>query len=169
MIELRQDVLPLLDEYINTQYEWIRLGWIPDTERWDSQRKSRYWNGIPLGKFRERYPMTMLTLEEGVADNALRQELLLYYEREREAIQDQKEPDILQRMRLPCLLSQFYHFSLYVCRWRSSSQNIIEIRFRNAHSLIERLLGHLRIFDFLYKELAKCGLLAFNYLLSPPY
>ena len=111
MIEHRQDVLPLLEEYIATQYEWIRLVWIPNTERWDSQRQSLYWDGIPIGKFRERDPMTMLTLEEGVSDNALRQELFLYYERERKAIQDQKEPDILQRMRLPCLLSQLEQLS----------------------------------------------------------
>ena len=101
MIEHRQDVLPLLEEYINTQYELMRMRWIPDTERWDSLRQSLYWNGVPIGKFRERDLMTMLTLEEGVSDKALRQELFLYYERERKTIQDQKEPDILQRMRFP--------------------------------------------------------------------
>lgn len=111
MIEQRQDVLHLLEEYINTQYEWTRQHWIPDTERWDSQRQSLYWNGVPIGKFRERDSMTMLTLEEGVSDNALRRELLLYYERERKAIQDQKEPDILQQMRLPHLQSQLEQLS----------------------------------------------------------
>ena len=111
MIEHRQDVLPLLEEYINTQYELMRMRWIPDTERWDSLRQSLYWNGVPIGKFRERDLMTMLTLEEGVSDKALRQELFLYYERERKTIQDQKEPDILQRMRLPCLLSQLEQLS----------------------------------------------------------
>lgn len=111
MIEQSQDVLHLLEEYINTQYEWTRQRWIPDTERWDSQRQSLYWNGVPLGKFRERDSMTMLTLEEGVSDSALRQELLVYYERERKAIQDQKEPDILQQMRLPHLQSQLEQLS----------------------------------------------------------
>ena len=111
MIEQRQDVLHLLEEYINTQYEWTRQRWIPDTERWDIQRQSLYWNGVPIGKFRERDSMTMLTLEEGVSDNALRRELLLYYERERKAIQDQKEPDIFQQMRLPHLQSQLEQLS----------------------------------------------------------
>ena len=67
MISHRNDVITLLEEYINTQREQTYQFWMSDAEEWSQDRQSLYMDGIVLGKFREGDPMTMQTLEKGVS------------------------------------------------------------------------------------------------------
>ena len=112
MIEHRQEVIFLLDEYIKTQQEWIHQAWIPDLDKWNSDRQRLYWDGIVFGKFRERDPLTMQTLEKGVSDTALQEELCTYFSRKIKEIKDSTEPDILQRYMLPTLQNKYSQLSL---------------------------------------------------------
>ena len=112
MIEHRQEVIFLLDEYIKTQREWIHQAWIPDLDKWNSDRQRLYWDGIVFGKFRERDPLTMQTLEKGVSDTALQEELCTYFSRKIKEIKDSTEPDILQRYMLPTLQNKYSQLSL---------------------------------------------------------
>lgn len=112
MIEHRQEVIFLLDEYIKTQREWIHQAWIPDLAMWNSDRQRLYWDGIVFGKFRERDPLTMQTLEKGVSDTALQEELCTYFSRKIREIKDSTAPDILQRYMLPNLQNKYSQLSL---------------------------------------------------------
>lgn len=111
MIEHRQEVIFLLDEYIKTQREWIHQAWIPDLDKWNSDRQRLYWDGIVIGKFRERDPLTMQTLEKGVSDAALQEELCTYFSRKIKEIKDSPEPDILQRYMFPDLQNKYRQLS----------------------------------------------------------
>lgn len=112
MIENRQEVIFLLDEYIKTQREWIHQSFVPDLARWGSKRQSLYWNGIVLGKFRERDPLTMQTLEKQVSDTALQEELSIFFSREIKTIMDTAKPDILQERMLPKFKKQYKQLSV---------------------------------------------------------
>ena len=112
MIEHRQEVSFLLDEYIKTQREWIHQTWIPDLDKWNSNRQRLYWDGIAFGKFREKDPLTMQTLEKGVSDDALQEELRTYFSRKIKEIKNSTEPDILQRYMLSDLQNKYSQLSL---------------------------------------------------------
>ena len=107
MIEKRQEIIFVLDEYIKAQREWIHQTWVPDLARWSTKRQSLYWNGIVLGKFRERDPLTMQILEKQVSDTALQEELCIFFSRKIKTIMDTAKPDILQEQMLPKLKKQY--------------------------------------------------------------
>ena len=107
MIEQRREILPLLEEYINTQREQIYQFWSSDAKEWGNERQAFYMNGIVLGKFREGDPMTMQALEKGVSDTALQEEIHLHFEREIKARKAIAEPDIMQKRMLPVLQKQY--------------------------------------------------------------
>ena len=107
MIEKRQEIIFVLDEYIKAQREWIHQTWVPDLARWSTKRQSLYWNGIVLGKFRERDPLTMQILEKQVSDTALQEELCIFFSRKIKTIMDTAKPDILQERMLPKLKKQY--------------------------------------------------------------
>lgn len=111
MIEQRQEIISLLDEYIKTQREWIHQTWISDINQWSNKRQNLYWNGIVLGKFREKDPLTMQTLENGVSDTALQEELCIYFGRKIKEIKDSSKPDALQERMLPILQKQYRQLS----------------------------------------------------------
>lgn len=112
MIRHRNDVITLLEEYINTQREQTYQFWMSDAEEWSQGRQSLYMDGIVLGKFREGDPTTMQTLEKGVSDAALQQELHTYFSKKIKEIKGPTEPDILQRHMLPSLQNQYSQLSL---------------------------------------------------------
>ena len=92
MIESKNDILPLLNEYISTQHEWVYQFWMEDTEKWSCKRQAIYSNGIVLGKFREGDNLTIKTLKIGVSDTALRNEIRQYYERKIKAQKELEHP-----------------------------------------------------------------------------
>ena len=111
MIEQRQEIIFLLDEYIKTQRKWIHHTWIPDLDQWSSEQQRLYWDGVVLGKFRERDPLTIQTLEKGVSDTALHEELCIYFGRKIKEIQDSSKPDVLQKRILHSLQNQYRQLS----------------------------------------------------------
>ena len=67
MIEQRQEVLHLFDDYLIAEHERICQYWAPEAAQWSAKKYNMYVNGAVLGKFREKDPMTMNILEEGVS------------------------------------------------------------------------------------------------------
>ena len=96
MIESKNDILPLLNEYIRTQYEWVYQFWMEDAEKWSGKRQAIYINGIVLGKFREGDNLTIETLKRGVSNITLHNEIHQYYVRKVKAQKELEHPDIFQ-------------------------------------------------------------------------
>lgn len=97
MINSRNDIILLLDEYINTQYDWVCQFLGAGIEPWSSERQAMYTNGVVLGKFRECDIQTVKTLRKGVADTALYKEIYRYYGRKIKAIKELEHPDVIQQ------------------------------------------------------------------------
>lgn len=112
MITQRQEIISLLEEYINTQREQIYQFWMSDVEEWNQHRQKLYMDGIVFGKFREGDPSTMQTLEKGVSDTALQEEFCIYLSRQIKTIKSTSKPDVFQELRLPALQSQFKQLSV---------------------------------------------------------
>lgn len=87
MIESRQDVLHLLQEYIDKEHELDPLTL--------SDIGNKYHNGVVCGKFREEDNATMLTLKIGVSDNALYNEIYEYCKRNNRTQREFQELQIL--------------------------------------------------------------------------
>lgn len=110
MIESKNDILSLLNEYIGTQHELTYQFWMGKTEKWNGERQAIYSNGVVLGKIREDDIQTIQTLKAGVSDKALHDEIYQYYVRK---IKEQKElehPDIMQQSMLEVYERQFQDF-----------------------------------------------------------
>ena len=107
MIESKDDIFPLLNEYISTQHEWIYQFWMGDAEEWSGTRQAIYSNGVVLGKFRESDILTIQTLKLGVSDTALHNEIHQYYERKIKAQKELEHPDIMQQEMLEIYEKQF--------------------------------------------------------------
>lgn len=107
MIESKNDILPLLNEYIGTQHEWVYQFGMGDAEEWSGTRQAIYSNGVVLGKFRESDIPTIQTLKIGVSDTALHSEIYQYYERKIKAKKELKHPDIMQQGMLEIYEKQF--------------------------------------------------------------
>lgn len=97
MINSRNDIIPLLDEYVDTQHEWVCQFWGADVEPWSGKRQAIYTNGVVLGKFREGDMQTMEVIGKGVTDAALYSEIRQYYERKVKTGKELEQPDILQK------------------------------------------------------------------------
>lgn len=107
MIEQRQEVLHLFDEYLIAERERICQYWAPEAAQWSAKKYNMYVNGAVLGKFRERDPMTMDTLEEGVSDTALQEELRLHLELEIKARTGLVNLDKMQKLMLQAYQNQY--------------------------------------------------------------
>lgn len=107
MIDSKNDILPLLNEYIGTQHEWVYQFWMGDAEEWSGTRQARYTNGVVLGKFREGDILTIQTLKAGVSDTALHSEIHQYYERIIKTHKELEHPDIMQQAMLEVYEKQF--------------------------------------------------------------
>lgn len=112
MIEHRDDIIALLDDYIVMQQEYTYQFLRSDVEPWSGERLIRYGKSIAFGKFIEGDVLTMQALEEGVSDAALQEEIRLYLKREIKAINDTENPDPMQRGMLPRLQNQYQQLSL---------------------------------------------------------
>ena len=98
MIELRTDVMDLLNEYLVAQHECIHQFWMPGSEGWSGKKEANYSNGVVFGKFRENDEATMLMLKIGVKDEALKEEIRLEIERHIKALEQLEELDFMQEM-----------------------------------------------------------------------
>lgn len=118
MIERRQDVLPLLNEYIIADRERLCQYWAPEATQWSAKKYALYVDGAVLGKFREKDPMTMNILEEGVSDTALQEELCLHLEREINLRRVLVNSDPMQAQMLHVYRNEYDHlFALSVDDW----------------------------------------------------
>ena len=77
MIKSYTDIQFLLEKYMDLQHDW-NWHWEKDDDKWPIERVDKYINGIVFGCFREGDPLTLQTLECGVEDDALKQEILKY-------------------------------------------------------------------------------------------
>lgn len=100
MIDSRNEIMELLDEYIVTQQEYVYQFWMPEAQEWNVKRQVAYNNGIVLGKFREEDALTLQVLKEGVTDQALYDEIRINLERHIKMIEEMEQPDIMHKMQV---------------------------------------------------------------------
>lgn len=107
MIKSRNDILFLLNEYINTKHE-INYQWFSaDAEKSSAEKQTKYRYDIVLGKLQERDISTIQTLKMGVSDVALRDEINQYYAREIKAQKELEHHDIIKQRKLENLEKEF--------------------------------------------------------------
>lgn len=75
MITAREQVLDIMEDYLITQTELISQLWAEDSRKWDEKTQALYYNGVVLGKFREKHSATMNVLKSGIEDSLLKSEL----------------------------------------------------------------------------------------------
>lgn len=133
MIKSRVDVMDLLKEYLNTKYELTYQFWMSEAEEWCSKRQEMYYNGIVLGKFRERDSATMQVLKAGVEDEVLQYEIIKNIEYDIKMIEQLEEPDIFHQKKLESKKAQLNELQIYPingwieknCRWLKEDSNKI--------------------------------------------
>lgn len=100
MINSRNDIVSLLKEYIVIQQEYVYQFWMPEAHEWNVKKQVAYYNGIVLGKFREKDAFTLQVLKEGVTDQALYDEIKINLERHIKMIEGLEQPDIMNKMQM---------------------------------------------------------------------
>ena len=93
MIESRQDILHLLQEYIDTDHEYESQHLIEDHPKWSVERYNMYQFGAVFGKFQEDDNRTIQTLKMGVSDEALLYEYCEYFTRENKTPEELENND----------------------------------------------------------------------------
>lgn len=96
MINSRDDILDVLEDYLATEYERV-FDLFSDFEKWSDHKQALYNNGVVLGKFREKDLDTMNTLKRGVSDKALLNEIRININYEISLYKAKDELDILDR------------------------------------------------------------------------
>ena len=100
MIKSRKDVQPLLNAYLNTQYEYTYQFWMPDINGWDYNKQAIYINGVVLGKFREKDIETIRTINIGVEEAALKAEIRENLKNHIEELKQLTELDSMQQRQI---------------------------------------------------------------------
>lgn len=106
MINSRNEINELLNEYMVTQQEYVYQFWMPATQKWNAKRYVAYCNGIVLGKFREGDALTLQVLKEGVSDQALYDEIRTNLEHHIKMIEEIEQPDIMHKSKLKSYKTQ---------------------------------------------------------------
>lgn len=127
MIKSRKDILPLLVEYLNTQYEYTYQFWMSDINTWSGKRQAMYSNGIVLGKFREKDVETIRVLNIGVEEGVLKAEIGENLKNSIEEYEWLDYLDIMQRKQLEIKKSQLSDLQMYpVSEWIERNSGWIE-------------------------------------------
>lgn len=93
MIDSRDDIIGLLNEYIVAQQQWVYQFWASEADEWSGKKQSDYANGIVLGKFREQDSLTLDVLKEGVTNQALYDEITINLEYNIKNLEEIENPD----------------------------------------------------------------------------
>lgn len=113
MINSREDVLNLLEDYLETEHERI-LPYISDNGNgWDDHKQVLYINGVVLGKLREGHLETKGALQREVADNALVNEIKACLERKICSYKSQNNLDIMEKKILSLYITMLEDLSKY--------------------------------------------------------
>ena len=96
MITERKAIIHLLNEYIETEHERTQIFW-GSVPNWEVDREVKYFNGVVMGKYREKDPETMKMLNEQVSKAALYDEVSIYLHNKICEYKQQEELDILQK------------------------------------------------------------------------
>ena len=106
MIKSRNDVFLLFEDYSRTQHELNCQFYTNCTEKWSGKRLAIYANGIVCGKVREGDRLTMQTLKKGVSEEALYNEICLYYKRQIKNLKLEKD-NIINNLNIIVCEKQF--------------------------------------------------------------
>lgn len=142
MINSRNDIVSLLKEYIVTQQEYVYQFWMPEAHEWNVKKQVAYYNGIVLGKFREKDAFTLQVLKEGVTDQALYDEIKINLERHIKMIEGLEQPDIMNKMQMESYKRQRDELSRDTiddwisnyCRW--IQEDVMEISYSEIRVLL---------------------------------
>lgn len=100
MIESRNDIMPLLNEYTSTQHEFGYQRCMGSSEEWSTERQVMYTYGVVLGKYQEKDELTMKVLKEDVSEAALIEEIRLNCTSKIRLMKGKEYPDIMDKMKL---------------------------------------------------------------------
>lgn len=99
MITEREEIIHLLNDYIETEHERTRilLGSAPN---WEVDREVKYINGVVMGKYRENDPETMKILNKQVSDGALYKEVDCSLKNDISCYKNMDDIDCMNHMKL---------------------------------------------------------------------
>jgi hypothetical protein len=96
LITERNDIMHLLFDYIDTEHERTQIFWGGAPE-WEVERAVKYFDGVVLGKYREKDPETIKVLNELVSSEALYKEVQVNLQNAINAYKREAELDIFQK------------------------------------------------------------------------
>lgn len=111
MIESRNDIQDLLHEYLKIQHDYFHQWWMDDVEQWSGKRQANYTYGIVIGMFRDNDIHTLQALTLGVSDNALQNEICIYYKREIIERRKAASSELEKKMILDCWEKSYQQLS----------------------------------------------------------
>lgn len=118
MIQSTQEVLTLLEQYLETQHELLYHVYMEGIEEWSTEKQLIYSYGVVLGKFQEKDEATLNTLKKGVCDNALYKEIHAYLNYQIKKLGELDSPDIMQKLMLSSCKKQIAAIStISFSRW----------------------------------------------------
>jgi len=147
VINSRDEIMTLLNEYIITQQEYTYQSWIPETEvtEWDGKRQAIYANGVVLGKFREKDASTLQVLKEGVSNQGLYNEIRINLEHHIKIIEEMECLDYIYKVQLESYMKQ---------KNELSCDSIDDWISKNCRSILEETAekssSEIRVLLFLY-------------------
>lgn len=100
MINSRNNIIELLNEYMVTQQEYVYQGWLGEGDEWSGKKQADYMNGIVLGKFREQDSLTLKVLKEGVTNQALYNEIRINLDHNKKMIENMETSDKIRKVQL---------------------------------------------------------------------
>lgn len=100
MINSRNDIIELLDEYMVTQREYEYQFGGPEADEWSGKKQADYAYGTVLGKFREQDTLTLKVMKEGVTDQALYEEIKIYLENKIKEFENIENLDLINEKKL---------------------------------------------------------------------
>lgn len=81
MISSREQINKMLQNYYETEQEFLDQIWNPKVKQWSPHKQAIYNNGVVIGKYLEEDTTTLSFCSEVITDNALQTEIRQYLER----------------------------------------------------------------------------------------
>ena len=141
MINSRDDILDVLEDYLATEYERV-FDLFSDFEKWSDHKQALYNNGVVLGMFREKDLDTMNTLKRGVSDKALLNEIRININYEISLYKEKDELDILDRTHIAINEKMSKELLIYsIDEWIDSNcgwikEDIVDISYQEERVLL---------------------------------
>ena len=100
MIVSRMQINDLLQDYYETEQEFLAQIWNPKVRQWSPHKQAIYNNGVVIGKYLERDAITLSLCSEDITDEAIQTEIKHYLEQSISSYVHKQYLDIVDTMNL---------------------------------------------------------------------